>query len=490
MVGGLALAVIVCRNTRYVPLVLAACLFLPLVSFARANMTNLVLSFILADHLCQFLKRAIFVLGPQQMPVYYGFQSLSYIVLGVAGACALFLVRKDKWPPSVKFLILWVLIGLFDTGLRSPGVSLRASFVGFGMATAPVLAVFLGMAIPMSAWRSVARLFMALILISSVYGLIQYVGGYTVFDRAWAFATHAYSIQGSKVYDVLIGASDEIRAYSYYADHLTWGLFLAGAVLFVAACVSARLAPKRWLYVAIPPAVLGMVLCGTRTVWVGVLGALGVQRLISMRGFRRPLLVMAGIFTSFGLVLWLGGYLMSHGLFSGTVTNKLLRRYETTGTIEARVSAPEIFVEMLPSHFLIGDGFGANGRFGALEGVQSVFKKEDYSHNAVVDILMSTGLTGLIAIVLFLYSWLREAFWSVRASPRPTANALRWLIAITTGMVFTGGLNGWTFMTPYFYLTVGMVSGEWIRLQAARSRMALNLTLPVRSRPGTLARQA
>jgi hypothetical protein len=354
----------------------------------------------------------------------------------------------------------------------------------------PVMAVFLGMGLQMSAWRSIAKLFTALILISVTYGFIQYFGGYTLFDRAWAYATHGYSIQGAKVYEVLIGLSDEIRAYSYYADHLTWGYFLVISMLFVTAIVSARLAPKRWRYITVLPALAGIVICQTRTVWVGLLGALAIQRIISMRNLRRPLLVMGAVFGSFGLVLSLGAYLMSHNLFPRAVSSRLLQRYETTGTISARISAPEIFMEVLPTHFLVGEGFGASGYFKGLDQSLGSFRKEQFSHNVVVDVLLQSGLSGLIVLVFFLYSWLREAFWSIGASTKLNANALRWLVAIVVGMVLTGGLNGLSFETAYFFLLVGMVAGEWVRLQAARRRISIDLALPVRATAGTLARRA
>lgn len=488
--GGMALAFIVCRETRFVPLVLAATLLVPLVSFARANLTNLALSFIVADHLCQFLKRAIFVLGPQQLIAYYGFQALSISILGIAVVSALFVIRKNKWPPSIKLLVLWLLIGGFDSALNPASINLLASIGGVAVVVMPVLAVFLGMALPSSSWRSIARLFTVLIVISVTYGLFQYFAGYTAIDRAWAFATHGYSVQGTKVYEVLIGLSDEVRAYSYYADHLTWGYFLAIALLFVTAVVSAKLAPRRWLYVSVLPAVAGCVICQTRTVWVALLGAIVIHRIISLRGFRRPLLVMGAVFVSFGMVLWLGAYAISHNVYLGYVSSRLLKRYSTVGTISARISAPEIFEEALPTHLLTGEGFGSSGYFRGLDQSLGAFRKDQFSHNVIVDVLLQSGLSGLLVTILFLYSWLREAFWCVRASSQLTAKALRWMIAIVVGMVLTGGLNGLSFETAYFFLLIGIVSGEWSRLQAARREIAIDFALPVRRRPDQLALRA
>jgi hypothetical protein len=484
---GLILALVVCREAGLVPLVLAAALLVPLFSFARFNLTNLALSFILADHLCQFLKRAIFLLGPQQRFVYYGFQTLPAVILGIAAASALFFIAKDKWPLSVKILILWGFLGVFNTAISSRSNPLTG-IISATAATWPLLAIFVGMAMPSTAWRSISRLFLWLIVISAIYGFVQYFGGYTIFDKAWALGTHAYSIQASKVYAVLTGETTEVRAYSYYADHLTWGLFLVTALLFISASVSARVAPKRWVYIALIPALTGIVLCATRTVSVALLGALIIHKIISRRGFRRPLLVMASVFASFGLVLWLGGYLLTHNIFSGVVSSRLLQRYETTGTISARVSAPDLFIEMLPTHLLLGEGYASTGYYRETEHYQA-FRKEAYSHNVIVDTLLTTGLVGVAVIILFLYAWLREAFWVVRSSALLHAKALRWLIAATVGLVLTGGLNGGSFLSPYFFLLVGIVSGEWCRLHAARTRIALDFALSERSRIEALAQR-
>ena len=64
--------------------------------------------------------------------------------------------------------------------------------------------------------------------------------------------------------------------------------------------------PKKWLYVVIPVALLGLVVCQTRTAWLGLLGSVIVHRLITTRLLRRPMLLIFGVLSSFAVVVTVG----------------------------------------------------------------------------------------------------------------------------------------------------------------------------------------
>ena len=113
--AGIALAFGVCFSIQIIPFVLALACFVLLIALSRLRTANLLVAYILADHLCQFLKRAIFLLGSQPVEVYYGFQLLPTLVLVMAVASSLCSVRKDKFPLSAKLLAVYLAIAAAET---------------------------------------------------------------------------------------------------------------------------------------------------------------------------------------------------------------------------------------------------------------------------------------------------------------------------------------------------------------------------------------
>jgi len=65
LVAGVGLAYGVCFSIEIIPFALGLACFVLLVALSRLRTANLLIAYIVADHLCQFLKRAIFLLGNQ-----------------------------------------------------------------------------------------------------------------------------------------------------------------------------------------------------------------------------------------------------------------------------------------------------------------------------------------------------------------------------------------------------------------------------------------
>ena len=188
------------------PLVLlSACLIL-LSAFSRLNITNLAVTYILGDHVFQFTKRCIFLFGTPSRTSYYSFQALPALMLALGVAGSIFILRRYRLTLSTKYLIAFLLVSIGNTLIFSRGASAVAKLGGVAQHTFPIMAIFLGMAIPLSAWKRLGALLLFLIVVSSAYGVYQFIHGPTAIDQAWASQAAGYSIEAGKVYDFLYGA--------------------------------------------------------------------------------------------------------------------------------------------------------------------------------------------------------------------------------------------------------------------------------------------
>jgi hypothetical protein len=465
LVAGITLAAAICFSIELIPFALGIACFLFLLAFSRLKTTNLLLAYIVADHLCQFLKRAIFLLGPQPKLVYWGFQLLPTLLLALAVVSSFYSMRKTIFPLSTKLLMLFIAICVAQTFLSPSGAALINRFAGANQSIVPLFAAFAGMAISPGEWRRFGKLFLVLVIISSIYGIFQWAHGPTAIDRAWALQTGDYSIEGSKVFLYITGARPDFRAYSYYADPTTWGFFLVLGSLFLVALRQREWIPSVWIRVAASFALLGIVVAETRSVWVALLGALLVHWVLGSRSLRHPVVVITGILVAFGLVLSAGQYALDN--WAPRLTgNALLNRYMTVGTISARTSALKIFIRTLPKHIVMGDGYGTADNPLETFDERTAADSDYYSHNLIVGLLLSLGLPGLLTFGAFFYRWLWESLRTLNRSPAPIARSQLWIISACVGMLFTGSVVGPLFLdSSYFMIFVGIAMGETIRLR-------------------------
>ena len=272
----------------------------------------------------------------------------------------------------------------------------------------------------------------------------------------------------------------EFRAYSYYSDHLTWGTFVANAALFILACAAMKIVPRNYRFWAYALGITGLLVCATRGVWISFVGALVIYRIMKVRGFRRPFLMLGGVAASFGIVIFAGSYLLEH-VHIGLTSNRLVNRYLTIGTIAARTSAPKIFIKELPRHFLYGGGFGS-GYLSAGMDSSLKYTPEQYSHNVLVDLLLSVGVPGLFCLGAFVYFWIKEAFWLIRVCDEREARAIRWMVALFVGAMLSSGINSLSALNFYMYFITGLVTAEWSRKKLAYQSLP-PLPLIVRRKP-------
>jgi len=470
----LATALIVSVKTELATLLFEVFTLLIALLLSKADIANLLIAFIITDHFCQFFKRFIFLWGPQSHTLYYAVQLLPNFFILIAMFLVFRPLTRMRVTPSSKMLVAYAGASLLASLINIRAVPLEAGLGGLHQATMLISALFIGMMLPLTIFEKLGRIFSALVLISVPFGVYQFIAGPTAMDRAWAEAMHDYSIEAVKVWEAMTVSGTEFRAYSYYADHTTWGLFLSLAIIVVIISATLGMFRKKWLYIVVPTALVGLIVCETRTAWLALLGALIVYRLITTRLLRRPMLLIVGVLSSFAVVVTVGDY-VTHHVNVGVFSSALATRYATVGTMAARTSAWKLFARNLPTHWLLGTGFG----YGTSDPNVSM-SDEAFSHNMYVELLVTTGLPGLFLLLGFFYFWIKEAFWVARMGTKGVSRAALWSISLAVGMLLTGSVQGTNFLTIYLCVMLGFISGEWLRLKSLLS--PVQIPVPVRSR--------
>ena len=167
--------------------------------FAKAETGNLVVAFIITDHLCQFFKRFIFQRGPQSHPLYYAVQrTASRMPSSPLRYFSLFRkIASTRVAGSSKLLFSYVGISLLVAALNIRSLSIEAGLGGFYQGFMLLCALFVGTQLPLSIFSKIARVLSVLILVSVPYGVYQFFvgldrdrpclgrGNAQLFDRGW-----------------------------------------------------------------------------------------------------------------------------------------------------------------------------------------------------------------------------------------------------------------------------------------------------------------
>ena len=449
------------------------CLVFPaLVAYSRFRLDGLVVVFLICQSLVHLLKRVIFVFGPQPQAVYYGIQLLPTAVLLVLCAVVLRRLRGRKLPLSALLLAAFLALAVATTLVSLRRQSWMVVLSAIHQQLLPFLLFYAGLLLTPDKFARVGRTLGILAGLSVLYGGIQLVGGPTALDRAWANQTFSYSIQGGKVFRYVEGASWDFRSYSYYADPLTWGLFLlAGLLGTLVARDLGRM--SRALRAGIVTLVLaGLFLSMTRTVWVGLLAMLGAFVLLRYRTFRRPWLVLCLVVGAFAVTILAGGFLYQELFVARRLPifrSAILSRYLTVGTLGSRIGAWTALKDVISASPVGGQGYGM-GLYANLSNEVSGTDRLLSTHNFLVELVISVGVPGTLLFLWFYWQWLREGLGTLRrASNRRQRRLARWILAFSVGQIITGYLNGPTFMNSQFFLIMGVLSGLTLERAAVRA---------------------
>jgi hypothetical protein len=475
-----------------------------LLGWCGTDLSGLLAAYLVSSCLIHLLKRVIFLFGPQTQEVYIALQLGPGVLLIAVVLAALPRLRRRKPAPSSVWLGAFLAVAVVSTAL-----SLRrteALYVGTAIyqQLLPFVLYFVAQALTREEMARALKITVLLAGASALYGAVQFVSGPTLVDRAWAAGTYQYSIHGSKVLDYIEGKNPEFRAFSFYADPLTWGLFLlAGLTAAAVARELGVISRAAWRSSALL-CVAGLFCAMTRTSWLGFAVMMAAVALFRFRSFRRPWLVFAAAVGLFGITVVGGSYLYREVFLARRLPvtdNPVAQRYLTVGTIEARMSAWEELQSALREGSVIGSGNAA-----LVEAVSarepSVAGSKGLVHNLLVQIAIQNGWLGALLFLGFVAQWLREAFRKLPRAANPgERRAMQWLIAFGAGSLATGYLNGGNFLTHLYFLLTALVAGgaswlvEWSPLRLADGRWVwghrLNWPPPLQRWPdASLPRQA
>lgn len=433
--------------------------------FGAVSFGGLLISYVWMTSLVQLAKRLIFVVGIGSRTSYYIVQLLPTITAALLVAIVLQHLRSAPLPTSGTVLIAFVALAGFNTLIFSPMVPLNARWAAVNERIVPVFLFFVGLAVPLGStlFRRIARALSWSAALTVVYAVVQFLSGPTMLDAAWASAAADYSIQAQKTLLALRGEG-EWRPYSYFADPLTWGLFLLATIAVVMASSGVDAKYRRFRGVVVAFMLLGMSLCLTRTPWIGLIAMLATYAMTRRRVLRKSVLLYAIIVAGFPTVVFVGSYLYEN-VFPVMVSmgNTTLDRYITLGTIEARIGSWDGLQRAITTYPVLGEGFGYsdeyNGRFSDLNDNTDVGM-----HNFAVELTTFTGVCGLALFLCFLWCVVRQGTRLCDPAYCSNHKAARWLLAFLIGSVITGYLNGSVFMSPLFYLLTGVLAGESERL--------------------------
>lgn len=461
-VGAIPLVCAAAAFPQLQPIFLVCLVFSALVAYSHFQLDGLVVVFLICQSLVHLLKRVIFVFGPQPQAVYFGVQLLPTAVLFALCAVVLQRLRGRKLPLSARLLAAFLALAVVTTLASLTSEPWMDVLSAIHQQLLPFLMFYAGLLLTPDKFARVGRTLGILAGLSVIYGGIQLAGGPTALDRAWANQTYSYSIQGGKVFRYVEGLSSDFRSYSYYADPLTWGLFLLSGL--AGAAVARELGRmSRVLYAGIVVLVLaGLFLSMTRTVWVGLLVMLGAFALLRYRTFRRPWLVFCLVMGSFSAVVLAGDFLYQELFVARRLPvfqSAILSRYLTVGTIEARIGAWTALKDVISTSPVGGQGYGMR-QYANLSQESPQTDRRFFSHNFLVDLVINVGVPGALLFLWFYWQWLREGLGTLRrASNRGQRRLARWILAFSVGQMITGYLNGTTFMNSEFFLIMGVLSG-------------------------------
>ncbi len=425
-------------------------------ALAAGTFENLLVLWIWAISLVHLMKRAIFLLGPQSQFTYYSVLFLPSLIYAPVLLLALTRARGGWRQPATRVLIAFMAWNLLSTMLFADA-TMRARLAAVHEKILPMATFIIGLSVPVDSPEG--RRPLAAILysaaVSVVYGVVLYVGGPTLLEREWARGTAAYSIQGQKVLDFILGDQARVdwRGFSYFADPLTWGLLLLAGTASAVVLSCLRDGMRRGaLLVWVPVLLLGLFVCLMRTPWAGLVAMLGTYLVLRWKPAQRPAVPALLIAFGFALVLVAGPYLY-HAAAPRTGGSPVLERYFATGTIGARVGQWQTLMDAAQHYPVMGAGLTESTYFSRAFG--GVDLGGLGGHNFLIETVVTSGVAGLILLLCFFACVSREGMERLRASPRP--EAARWLLAYFVGCASTGFLTGSTFLNHYFFLLMGML---------------------------------
>jgi O-antigen ligase len=441
-----------------------------LVALTRFKLRDTLILLLISQPLISFLKRVIFLMGPQPRMVYYGLHAVPASLMLLAAFLALRQIQWRRAPLSVKALSAYLILAAATTLLALPEVSWAAKLVAILTNILPLTGIYVGLALGMDRCAPVGRILMLLVATSVLYGLAQLLFGPMAVERAWAEGAVGTSIQATKVYAYLFGAVyagqlPEFRPFSFYPDPLTWGLFLLAAFTMLCSLRLLGQLPKRTAALCACLAACGILITLGRSTALALLITLAAYYLLRIQAFRRPALVLLALVAIFVLIVSAGDWLIEN-VQGGVFPHLPFPRYFNVTTMGARTEAWNLLKEAASNRWLFGSGYAHSAYLaGRLSGIDVTNTMT--AHNFLVDLVLYVGIPGLLLYLGYYLRWLKEGFDAVsRRARSPERNAMLWILAYSIGLTVLGFFSSANFMTFEFFFLAGLLAGLARRVQA------------------------
>jgi O-antigen ligase len=468
IIGAVGTAVVMVGVHGGLAICMAAALGLVLVSTTRFDPTNLIIAFVVSQPAVGFLKRAIFLMGPQPSRIYHVIQGICTLLFLLALVTS---ARRLSWarlPISGRILLAYLAVSWLTT-LLVPGASAYERTIALLTRALPPAAFFVGLAIGMGGLLRVARVVLVIVLASVAYGAFHFVYGPSPVEQAWATHMRDASLQAGKLYAHIaghrvLGEVPEFRVFSFYSNPLDWGLFLLSSMVLLALSrIHRHLSePAAWLGIAAAGA--GLVLTLSRSPIAGLSVMIGVLLLLRVRALQRPWVLMGLIAAAFACVIAGSNFLIATFGDATLPDQVVARRFLTVGTLEDRVHAWKLLLLAAQESWLIGRGYGQAWIL-THKGMDDLMG----SHNFVVDLVLYVGLPGLFLLVLFYVRWLRESLTALRSTrSRVTSQTICLFTAFSIGFLSIGFFSGDRILTCEFFLMMGALS-SWLARSGERT---------------------
>jgi hypothetical protein len=430
--------------------------------------SSYLLALFIAFQISYVMKRAIFLVFDASQTVYYAVIALPIPFLIAALVLTKSRGSRKTWASAFS---LWFLIVLGSLWTALSGIGAETLGTIF-LAVAPLCGFFLGMTLRGRLPRPLVIAYLAAIIISVAYGVVQFFVGMTPLETAWANGTAAYSMQGTKA--LLGNIGEGLRPFSYFPDTMTWSAFLTGAGAIVWIGYLQGLIRKRTLIAAEILCLIGLFVCLSRSPFLVVAVAIAGYILLRLNLLRSaPVLCVVAIATSFVATLGsqyvIDNYSTTYNRFDDALEN----RYAAVGTLSVRAAAYDQLVTAVARYPLVGEGFAAKMRGSrALSEVEWLA-----SHSMAVDAVVYWGAVGSMAYLVFLFSWFKQSTDTMAlASDRNTRRVVMVAVAYVIGAIAEGQFSGLPVLPFEFYFVTGLVSGLYVEVSRKRISHRLSVT--------------
>ncbi len=369
--------------------------------------------------------------------------------------------------PILRLPLTWPVLGYIIVAMLNTwaagGVSLAAKMAATVLLILP-WTMMLVAAMYSQAIFSVARSLAFWGTLSAIYGLWQFVLGPTPIEINWASGVSGISIGAEHLAVFLRGeqfGAPVWRVIGLQADAFTFGFFLLVSYVSVMLLRSESKINSTQFALAIVIIAAGIVISLVRTIWLSFIVFLLWSRIARTTSRAvHPLVATMVIISAFVAVEFASDQIYELREFSVTVDNPILARSMIFGTVEARQNALDIFISLLPAHWLSGLGYGISPWLTGKFGTEIALPPNFAAHNAVVEILWYTGLPGVLLFLITFYKAL-AVNWQFYTHGLGTDRGVRMILPALLIAMFVSGLgNGGVFLGYYFFFFTGILSGS------------------------------